>query len=296
VTAGLPNRYVTSLSVAADEQTVYATFSGTGTPHIYKSTNRGGTWTALTEGLPDEPFGTLVIHPADPMVLYAGSDFGVYASFDAGATWAPYGAGLPRAAVNSLQISAPRGLLQAATHGRGVWQTQAQTTGILRVLPSAVPSSGGAPLSVSFTANTAGGTSPYAFSWAFGDGATGSGQTVSHTYTTLGSYTSSVTVTDSTGAAASGSVGISVVVPPPTITSLSAMTNPLRLKVIGTNFKTGATVKINGTPAPSTTVKNATQILAKGSALKTMLPKGTQVMVTVLNTDGGESAARAFTR
>ena len=295
VTSGLPNRYVTSLTVAADEQTIYATFSGTGTAHVYKSTDRGGAWTALA-GLPDEPFDTLVIHPADPMVLYAGSDFGVYASFDAGGTWAPYGSGLPRTAVDSLQISAPRGLLQAATHGRGVWQAPAQTTGILGVQPSAAPSTGGAPLAVAFTANTAGGTTPYTFAWAFGDGTTASGQTASHTYTTVGSYVASVTVTDSKGATASGSVRISVVVPPPGITSIMALKNPLRLKVMGTNFKTGATIKINGTPTPSATVKSATQILAKGSALKTLLPKGTQVMITVANTDGGESAPRAFTR
>lgn len=296
VTSGLPNRYVTSLSVSADEQTVYATFSGTGTPHIYKSTNRGGAWTALEAGLPDEPFNSLAIHATDPMVVYAGSDFGVYASFDAGNTWAPYGSGLPRAAVDSVQISAPLGLLQAATHGRGVWQTGALTTGVLHVQASSVPSSGGAPLSVSFTANTAGGTAPYTFAWAFGDGATGSGQAASHVYTALGSYTASVTVTDSTGATASGSVGISVVVPPPTITSIIALKNPVRLKVAGTNFKTGATIRINGAPAPSTTVKSATKLLSKGSALKTLLPKGTQVMVTVANADGGESEARAFTR
>jgi photosystem II stability/assembly factor-like uncharacterized protein len=296
VTAGLPDRYVTSLTVAADEQTVFATFSGTGTPHIYKSTNRGGAWTSLEAGLPGEPFNSLVIHPADSMVLYAGSDFGVYASFDAGANWAPYGTALPRAAVDSLQISASRGLLQAATHGRGVWQTQAQTTGVLSVRPTAVPASGGAPLSVAFTANTAGGTAPYEFAWAFGDGATGSGQTVSHTYSTLGSYAASVTVTDAMSATASASVGISVVVPPPSITSIIAMTNPLRLKVLGTNFKVGATIRINGTPAPSTAVKSDTKLLSKGSTLKTLLPKGTQVMVTVVNTDGGESEARAFTR
>ena len=295
VTGGLPNRYVTSLSVAADEQTVYATFSGTGTAHVYKSTDRGGTWIALA-GLPDEPFDTLVIHPADPMVLYAGSDFGAYASFDAGGTWAPYGSGLPRAAVDSLQISAPRGLLQAATHGRGVWQAPAQTTGILGVRPSAAPSTGSAPLAVAFTANTAGGTAPYTFAWAFGDGTPGSGPSVSHTYTTVGSYAATVTVTDSKGATASGSVGISVVIPPPTITSIMVLKAPVRLKVMGTNFKTGAAIKINGAAAPSTTVKSVTQLLAKGSALKTLLPKGTQVMITVANTDGGESAPRAFTR
>lgn len=294
--SGLPNRSVASFAIAPDEQTVYVTFSGTGTFHIYKSEDQGRSWTALTAGLPDEPFNTIVIHPADSRVLYAGSDFGAYASFDAGATWAPYGTGLPRAAVDTLQISAPQGLLQAGTHGRGVWQTEARTTGILSVQPAAVPSSGGAPLAVSFTANVAGGTRPYTFVWAFGDGGSGSGQMAAHTYATLGKYRAAVTGTDSLGATASGSVEISVVIPPPVITSVLAMKNPLRLKVMGTDFRVGATIKIDGVQAPSTTFKSATQLLAKGPALKTMLPKGTQVMVTVANADGGESSARAFTR
>lgn len=294
--SGLPNRSVTSFAIASDEQTVYVTFSGTGTAHIFKSPDQGRNWTALTAGLPDEPFNTLVIHPADEQVLYAGSDFGVYASFDAGASWAPYGAGLPRVAVDSLQVSSPRGLLQAATHGRGVWQAEAQTTGVLRVRPSAVRPSGGAPLAVSFTANAAGGAPPYTFAWTFGDGGSGSGQTPEHTYAALGEYTAAVTGTDSLGATASGSVGISVVVPPPAITSIIAMKAPLRLKVTGTGFETGATVKIDGVPAPSTKFKSATVLQAKGSGLKTLLPKGVQVMVTVLNADGGESSARAFTR
>ena len=196
--SGLPNRSVTSIAVAPDEQTVYATLSGTGTAHIYKSTNRGSTWAGLSlaNGLPDEPFDSIVIHPADPLTLYAGSDFGVYASFDGGATWSPYGTGLPRVAVDSLQISAQQSLLQAGTHGRGLWQAAAQTSGVLNVAPTATPSSGGAPLSVSFGATAVGGTSPYTYAWTFGDGGSGSGATVSHTYNSLGTFTATVTVTD----------------------------------------------------------------------------------------------------
>lgn len=59
------------------------------------------------------------------------------------------------------------------------------------------PTSGKAPLAVTFTAATSGGTSPYTFNWNFGDGQTGTGDYVSHTYSTTGSYTAKVTVTDS---------------------------------------------------------------------------------------------------
>ncbi len=237
--SGLPNRYVTSFAIAPDEQTVYVTFSGTGTAHIWKSTDQGNTWAPLTSGLPDEPFNSIVIHPADPSVLYAGSDFGVYSSFDAGATWAAYGAGLPRVAVDSLAISSSQGLLQAGTHGRGIWQVQAQTTGVLQAQASAVPASGAAPLNVSFTANVAGGKAPYTFAWSFGDGSAGTGQTTSHTYTAVGDYPVTVTVTDSASGTATGTTKVSVIVPPPSVTGVRHAEQPPPPEGDGDQFQGG---------------------------------------------------------
>ena len=62
---------------------------------------------------------------------------------------------------------------------------------------SASPTVGLAPLMVQFTGGASGGTQPYSYSWAFGDGATSSSQNPSHTYANPGSYTSTLTVTDS---------------------------------------------------------------------------------------------------
>ncbi|MHA1280768.1 MAG: PKD domain-containing protein, partial [Candidatus Helarchaeota archaeon] len=51
------------------------------------------------------------------------------------------------------------------------------------------PNSGYVPLSVNFSGNASGGTSPYSYSWDFGDGNTSSSQNPSHTYSTAGTYT-----------------------------------------------------------------------------------------------------------
>ena len=50
---------------------------------------------------------------------------------------------------------------------------------------------------VTFIATTIGGTSPYTITWSFGDGGTGSGTPATHTYSTVGSYTVTIIVTDS---------------------------------------------------------------------------------------------------
>jgi len=53
--------------------------------------------------------------------------------------------------------------------------------------------------SLTFNATASGGTSPYAFSWSFGDGSTATGATPNHTYQTAGTYNVTVTITDSAG-------------------------------------------------------------------------------------------------
>jgi len=85
---------------------------------------------------------------------------------------------------------------------------------------------------------------------------------------------------------------------PPVIQSVSALKNPLRLKVSGTRFLKGCSVMIDGEPAPGTTFKSATQLIVKGGAtLAGMLPKGTPVQITVVNPAGaGISAPYPFTR
>jgi PKD repeat protein len=92
---------------------------------------------------------------------------------------------------------------------------------------SATPISGAAPLDVAF--NGSGSSDPdgaiASFAWTFGDGGTATGATPSHTYSTAGTYTAALTVTDNQGATNSTTVGISVVAgatAPSAPTSLSA--------------------------------------------------------------------------
>jgi hypothetical protein len=89
----------------------------------------------------------------------------------------------------------------------------------------------------------------------------------------------------------------SICTPDPTITSVSSATSPFRLKISGSNFQTGAAIKINDASVPSTIFKTSSLLVAKkGSELGAMAPKGTTVMITVVNPDGGVSEEFPFTR
>jgi PKD repeat protein len=80
----------------------------------------------------------------------------------------------------------------------------------LSVTASASPTAGLPPLTVSFTGSASGGTSPYTYSWDFGDGGSSTSLNSSHTYTAIGSYTATLTVTDASSDKAVSSVGITV--------------------------------------------------------------------------------------
>jgi len=87
----------------------------------------------------------------------------------------------------------------------------------------ATPTSGYAPLAVAF--NSTGSNDPdgsiTSYSWAFGDGGTGTGATTSHTYQNIGNYTAVLTVTDNQGATNNASVGITVTTNPNVINAPS---------------------------------------------------------------------------
>jgi chitodextrinase len=78
---------------------------------------------------------------------------------------------------------------------------------------SANPTSGIAPLAVAFASAASGGVAPYAYSWAFGDGATSSEANPTHTYAAAGIYTATLTVADSGGNSSKASVTVTVHAP-----------------------------------------------------------------------------------
>jgi photosystem II stability/assembly factor-like uncharacterized protein len=89
-------------------------------PYIYKTTDYGRTWTKIVEGIPAGEFvRTVREDPERAGLLFAGTERGVYVSFDDGGHWQSLRRNLPPVPVHDLAIKL--GDLIAATHGRSFW-------------------------------------------------------------------------------------------------------------------------------------------------------------------------------
>jgi photosystem II stability/assembly factor-like uncharacterized protein len=91
-------------------------------PYLYQTTDYGKTWTALRGNLP--PVGYTHVIREDPIVrdlLYAGTELGVFASWNGGREWSSLRMGLPPVAVRDIRVHPRDDDLIIATHGRGAW-------------------------------------------------------------------------------------------------------------------------------------------------------------------------------
>jgi len=91
-------------------------------PYLFVTDDYGASWRAITSGLPSHgPVRAIREDPANPNLLYAGTEFGAWVSFDRGAKWQKLGANLPTVAVDDLAIQSRDHSLVAATHGRSIF-------------------------------------------------------------------------------------------------------------------------------------------------------------------------------
>jgi len=92
-------------------------------PYIYKTTNYGKSWTLLTDGengIPED-FPTRVVRedPKKEGLLFAGTEYGMFVSFDDGANWTSFQQNLPVTPITDLKIH--RDDIVMSTMGRGFW-------------------------------------------------------------------------------------------------------------------------------------------------------------------------------
>jgi photosystem II stability/assembly factor-like uncharacterized protein len=111
-------------------------------PYVYKTADFGKTWTKIVNGIPDTDFARTIREDVERKgMLYLGTETGVYASFNDGASWQSLRLNLPVSPVHGI-VSEERDLV-IGTHGRGFYVLD--NIGVLR---QATPQLTSSPLHV----------------------------------------------------------------------------------------------------------------------------------------------------
>lgn len=91
-------------------------------PYIFVTRDYGATWTKIVDGLPSDQYvRTVRPDTRNPYLLYAGTENGMWISFDAGRHWQDFRNNLPAVSVRDIRIQPQFDDLVIATHGRDMW-------------------------------------------------------------------------------------------------------------------------------------------------------------------------------
>ncbi|MEO1309808.1 MAG: glycosyl hydrolase [Pseudomonadota bacterium] len=125
---GVPDMSLVEDVIASvhDENVAYAVFDnhkrGDYKPYVYKTTNKGKSWRAVTGDLPERGSAhTIAEDHEDPDLLFVGTEFGLFATQNGGDNWARMKSGLPTIAVRDLEIQRRENDLVVGTFGRGIY-------------------------------------------------------------------------------------------------------------------------------------------------------------------------------
>ncbi|MEL7148823.1 MAG: glycosyl hydrolase, partial [Bacteroidota bacterium] len=125
---GVPDKTYVNMVLASqhDENVVFACFNnhknGDFKPYVLKSTDRGRTWSVITNNLPNRGSSyALAQDHVDPSLLFLGTEFGLFVSNSGGQKWKQLKGGLPTIAVRDIAIQRRENDLVLGTFGRGFY-------------------------------------------------------------------------------------------------------------------------------------------------------------------------------
>lgn len=126
ITAGLPERYVSSVKASpSDPNRVFVSHTGYKSndfaPRVHRSDNQGNTWVSIVGDLPNLAVNDLLVLPGhQDSVLFAATDGGVYGTTNGGQHWERLGTGMPIIPVYDLEVNPAQKTLMAGTFARSI--------------------------------------------------------------------------------------------------------------------------------------------------------------------------------
>lgn len=151
-----------------DQNTVYMTMGN----NVYKSINKGQSWTSITGNLPNISMNAIAFYTNSSEGLYVGTDAGVYYKDQNTGSWIAFSSGLPASAeVTELEIyydndSVSSDVIRASTYGRGLWGSDMYSPNVADFTADSTTICQN--LNVDFTDLSSG--SPTAWNWSFPGG------------------------------------------------------------------------------------------------------------------------------
>jgi photosystem II stability/assembly factor-like uncharacterized protein len=114
-----PSRVNANTAYVAFERHMFDDFR----PYIFKTADGGKTWTSISGNLPAKAYVQIIREdPKNTNLLYAGTEIGLFASYDGGRNWIPLNLkNLPNVAVHDIVVHPRENDLILATHGRSLW-------------------------------------------------------------------------------------------------------------------------------------------------------------------------------
>ncbi len=192
-TASLPSAYLSCIEIDPnDANHVLITFSNYGVASVWESTNAGSSWTDVEGNLPDMPVRWALFNPNNTSQVLLATEAGVWSTDNlngASTVWGASNSGMGNIRTDMLQYRSSDNLVVAATHGRGLFSSDVFTTATADF---------GAAQTVGYIGNAirfyddsykAG-----SWLWNFGDGNTSTAQNPTHSYSTAGDYTVTLTI------------------------------------------------------------------------------------------------------
>ncbi|MFC1733885.1 T9SS type A sorting domain-containing protein [candidate division KSB1 bacterium] len=167
--------------------------------NIYKSTNKGASWSNISGNLPNISLNCIVFDSSSTNeALYVGTDAGVYYKDNSLSIWISFMNGLPiEAEVTELEIyynsNSSNSSIRAATYGRGLWESPLYALAVLSAGFTPSTSNSCVGTQVSFTNTSQNATS---YIWKENGVVFSTSQSTSRTFNSAGSYLITLIVSD----------------------------------------------------------------------------------------------------
>lgn len=192
--AGMPT--TSSVSCIAiengDDNHLLVTYYNYGVTSVWETTDGGSNWTNVEGNLPDMPVRWALFDPTNSDRALLATEVGVWSSDNLNGTstqWDPSVSGLANVRVDMFRTRTSDNLIIAATHGRGLFTTDAFSSAQAQFDADRTTWLINRP--IQFQDGSLQATS---WSWNFGDGNTSTEQNPAHVYTSTGTYTVSLSI------------------------------------------------------------------------------------------------------